>query len=292
MRITGHTPSAYVRLPRSPRNEQAFRDGAASEKEPVADSANTARPTALPQTGLPQASPAINSTETGGDGKGGNEPDVKTSAITGDEADSGADGDKESSTSSSTRDAAARAELSEEAKTQVRELQQRDREVRQHEQAHLAAAGGFARGGPSYTYQRGPDGRQYAVGGEVSVDTSPVPGDPRATIAKAQVLRRAALAPADPSGQDRAVAAAASQMEAKARRDLRESQRAQLDGADATSEDSADSESTRAVGDVRTAESDRRADADGAGSVETVRSASFEADHGHHVAGRRFDAVA
>ena len=42
------------------------------------------------------------------------------------------------------------ADLSEEEQQQVEELAKRDLEVRQHEQAHLAAAGGHARGGPSY----------------------------------------------------------------------------------------------------------------------------------------------
>lgn len=98
----------------------------------------------------------------------------------------------------------------------------RDREVRAHEAAH-ANVGGIYAGAPSYQYQRGPDGRNYAVGGEVSIDTSPVPGDPQATIAKAQVVRRAALAPAQPSLQDRAVASEALAMEQQARRELLES---------------------------------------------------------------------
>ena len=96
----------------------------------------------------------------------------------------------------------------------------RDREVRAHEQAHLAAAGALARGGISLTTERGPDGRYYAVAGEVSIDTAPVAGDPQATIAKAQRIRRAAHAPAEPSAQDRRVAAQASAMEMRARAEL------------------------------------------------------------------------
>ena len=99
-------------------------------------------------------------------------------------------------------------------------LRRRDAQVRAHERAHLAAAGGVARGGANYQYVIGPDGRLYAVGGEVQIDTSAVPDDPEATITKAQTIRRAALAPANPSGQDRAVAAAAAQMEAAARQEL------------------------------------------------------------------------
>jgi|GEM_PF-4366859 len=63
-------------------------------------------------------------------------------------------------------------ELTEQEQREVQELKTRDREVRQHEQAHMAAAGGHARGGPSYEYTTGPDNRRYAIGGEVSIDTS------------------------------------------------------------------------------------------------------------------------
>jgi len=101
-------------------------------------------------------------------------------------------------------------------------LRQRDQEVRLHEQAHLAAAGPYARGGPSYTYQTGPDGRRYAVGGEVPIDLSPVPGDPQATLRKAHTLRRAALAPAHPSAADQAVAARAAALAVQARQELRQ----------------------------------------------------------------------
>lgn len=105
-------------------------------------------------------------------------------------------------------------------------LRQRDREVRAHEEAHLLAAGRYARGGPHYEYVRGPDGRFYAVGGEVKIDTSPIPGDPKATLEKARVIKRAALAPVNPSPQDRMVAAQADRMAAKA---LMELQRQQLE---------------------------------------------------------------
>ncbi len=111
-------------------------------------------------------------------------------------------------------------ELSEGEFAQLTELKQRDREVRSHEQAHVAAAGQYARGGPSFEYQVGPDGQRYAIGGEVDIDTSPIANDPAATIQKAQQIRAAALAPADPSSQDRRIAAAATQMEAQARAEL------------------------------------------------------------------------
>ena len=111
----------------------------------------------------------------------------------------------------------AEAELSEEERQILKELKARDAEVRAHEQAHLSAAGPYANGAPKYEYQTGPDGKQYAVGGEVSIDTSPVPGNPEATARKARTIKRAALAPRDPSSQDVKVAAQAAQLEAQAR---------------------------------------------------------------------------
>ena len=115
-------------------------------------------------------------------------------------------------------------ELTEEEKQEVRELKQRDREVRNHEQAHLAAAGPYANGGAQFEYTRGPDGRQYATGGEVSIDVSPA-RTPETTIRKMRIVRRAALAPAEPSPQDRRVAAQASQNENRARVELAQQRR-------------------------------------------------------------------
>ena len=109
--------------------------------------------------------------------------------------------------------------LTDEEKAAVSRLKERDREVRAHENAHAAAGGGYA-GAPSYEFTRGPDGVQYAVGGQVDIDVSEVAGDPRATIAKLEVVRSAALAPARPSGQDRAVAAAAAAKTQEARAEL------------------------------------------------------------------------
>jgi len=110
--------------------------------------------------------------------------------------------------------------LSEEDLKKIEELKKRDAEVRAHEQAHQSAAGPLSNGATSFDYESGPDGKRYAVGGEVSIDTSTVPGDPQATIEKARQVRRAALAPADPSGTDRQVAAQATKMETEAKQEL------------------------------------------------------------------------
>jgi hypothetical protein len=113
--------------------------------------------------------------------------------------------------------------LTPEALKLVEQLKSRDTEVRQHEQAHLATAGGLAVSGASYTYQRGPNGVAYAIGGEVNIDTSPG-ATPEETISRARTIQAAALAPAEPSGADRAVAAQAQQMEAQARAELAQTQ--------------------------------------------------------------------
>ena len=100
---------------------------------------------------------------------------------------------------------------------QVQDLVERDKEVRTHEQAHQSAGGEYA-SSPTYQFTQGPDGKRYATGGEVQIDTSVVPGDPAATIAKMQQIRSAALAPAEPSAQDLSVARSAAAKEAQARK--------------------------------------------------------------------------
>lgn len=107
-------------------------------------------------------------------------------------------------------------ELTSSEKALVAKLQARDSVVRAHEAAHIAAGSGVVVGGASFTYQIGPDNKQYAIGGEVPIDSSPGK-TPDETILKAQRIRAAALAPADPSPQDYKVAASASVMEARAR---------------------------------------------------------------------------
>jgi hypothetical protein len=106
---------------------------------------------------------------------------------------------------SQTRETASSGGLSAEQREVVRKMAARDREVLRHEQAH-ARVGGFHAGSPSFSYQTGPDGRRYAIAGEVPIDTAPVRDDPQATIAKMEIVKAAALAPASPSMPDRRIA--------------------------------------------------------------------------------------
>jgi len=144
---------------------------------------------------------------------------------------------------------------------QIKELKARDTEVRIHEQAH-AAVGGQHAGSPSYEYQRGPDGARYAVGGEVQIDVSEVPGDPQATIDKMQTVRAAALAPAEPSSADRSIAANATQKLAAAQAELtqpenEDDEKNQLEASSA--DDESDDSNTKSVEKTRDATIEERA---------------------------------
>ncbi|MBV1914070.1 MAG: hypothetical protein KUG72_01715 [Pseudomonadales bacterium] len=97
----------------------------------------------------------------------------------------------------------------------IQQLKLRDQEVRAHERAHASVGGAFA-GPASFSYTKGPNGALYARAGEVGISTSPVAGDPQATLQKARQIKAAAMAPVNPSAQDRAVAARAGQMAAQA----------------------------------------------------------------------------
>ena len=113
---------------------------------------------------------------------------------------------------------------------QVDKLKQRDQEVRAHEQAH-ARVGGAHSGAPSYTFQQGPDGKRYAIGGEVQIDTSKE-RTPEATIRKMQIVIRAATAPADPSSQDLKVAQQARAQISEAQAEVRQKKTEELSGDD------------------------------------------------------------
>ncbi len=125
--------------------------------------------------------------------------------------------DEKSSKNESKKDSSSSQQLTESEQTQVKELEAKDREVRAHEQSHIAASGGLA-GGLSFTYQQGPDGRNYAIGGSVSIDTSAA-NNPDATLEKARRIRSSALAPSDPSSQDSSVAASANALEQQAQKE-------------------------------------------------------------------------
>lgn len=134
-------------------------------------------------------------------------------------------------------------ELSLEEQRIVTELQAADTNVRAHEAAHMAAGGGLT-SPASYTYERGPDNKMYAVAGEVGISTSEG-NTPQESLNKAQTIRRAALAPADPSPQDLKVAAQAASMEMSARAQIMQEKMAQNSQNSNNSGDGSTENSTR-----------------------------------------------
>jgi hypothetical protein len=149
--------------------------------------------------------------------------------------------------------------LTSEEEQVVRKLAQRDRAVRAHEAAHQAA-GGDMTGSAAFTTETGPDGKQYAVGGEVPIQMSPG-RTPEETLQRAERIRAAALAPGDPSPQDRAVAAAAAQMEAQARAELAQRRSAAAASSQSSAAGAASGDETRSIAVARRALSAYRATA-------------------------------
>ncbi|MBR2207418.1 MAG: hypothetical protein IJ859_01260 [Synergistaceae bacterium] len=109
-------------------------------------------------------------------------------------------------------------EAEDQKEAQEKELENIQREVVAHEAAHQAAAGELG-GGVSYSYTEGPDGKSYITGGEVPIKLKEG-RTPEETLRNMQQVQRAANAPADPSGQDRQVAAKAAAIASKARQEI------------------------------------------------------------------------
>ena len=101
---------------------------------------------------------------------------------------------------------------------EILKLKQIDAHVKAHEAAHKAVGGDLA-GNASYTYKIGPDGKRYAVSGEVPISIKKG-NTPQETIINMQRVKAAALAPSDPSAQDLKVAATAEMIENEARMKL------------------------------------------------------------------------
>lgn len=158
--------------------------------------------------------------------------------------------------------------LNEAEEKQVQELEKRDREVRAHEQAHARVGGAYA-GAPSYTFQQGPDGKRYAIGGEVQIDTSKEK-TPQETIRKMQIVIRAALAPAEPSSQDLKVAQLARSQLSEAQAESRQQKAEELEGDDKGETEAASSASE--------ASDSGSADSGGAGNANSDKSDDKKSD--------------
>lgn len=88
-----------------------------------------------------------------------------------------------------------------------------DSNIRMHEQQHAALSGTSS---PiEYSYQLGPDGKMYANGGSVRLDTS-LPNNPDAASVKLDSIKKSATSSgSDMSGADATIAISANLMKAK-----------------------------------------------------------------------------
>jgi SprA-related family len=109
----------------------------------------------------------------------------------------------------------------------ISQLKATEEKVKAHEAAHKSS--GAATGPISYTYTRGPDGKSYITGGEVPINLS-TGSTPEETIGRMQQVIQAALAPADPSPQDRAVASQASNIKLQAQQEKAQQSNGQKTG--------------------------------------------------------------
>lgn len=167
-------------------------------------------------------------------------------------------------------------ELTDDEQRYVRELKTIDGEVRAHEQAHMAAGGSLVRGGASFEYETGPDGKRYAVAGEVQIDASSE-STPEKTAQKMRTVRRAALAPAEPSAQDRKVAAEASARENQALMEVLQEKSAAMKASSAASSGASSETSTSsgAISDTGTAAASQTASSSAAQSAMSLARAFY-----------------
>ena len=213
MQITSYYPNVSINTA-NPATEQARRDMQRREPiEPVKELEKGAaeRPLATDDRQRGAANSSANVTLYDANGK---ETETQQ-AITGEQGERGEQEEKQEAGQQSEQEQ----QQQQAEQREIRELQARDQEVRAHEQAHAIVGGRYA-SAPNYDYQQGPDGKRYAVGGEVQIDLAPVPGDPAATVQKMQQVKAAALAPAEPSAADRSIAAEAGQRLLQAQAEL------------------------------------------------------------------------
>ncbi len=91
--------------------------------------------------------------------------------------------------------------LSDNEQKAVNELKSRDKEVRLHEAEHMRNPELISVGGPKFTYAIGPDGKAYAIGGNVTLTTGK-PKSPEDAMQKAMALKNSSMGVGEPSSKD------------------------------------------------------------------------------------------
>lgn len=98
----------------------------------------------------------------------------------------------------------------------IDELKRRDKEVRAHEAVHGSDPRLVKIGAAQFDYTIGPDGKAYATGGRVTLSTGNS-RTPEEALSKAEALKKAAMAPGEPSSKDFQALNSAAAMEFEAR---------------------------------------------------------------------------
>ena len=98
----------------------------------------------------------------------------------------------------------------------LQKLKAKDQQIKSHEQTHSALSGANS-SNPHYNYQVGPDGKMYAVGGSVTMDTSIKidPNNQNSTsnaLLKLDQLQKATSSVDEPSSADMSIATKANFM--------------------------------------------------------------------------------
>jgi len=101
----------------------------------------------------------------------------------------------------------------------IERLKNRDKEVRTHESSHSNNPELIKIGSAQFDYTIGPDGKAYATGGKVTLATG-IARTPEDALAKAEALKKASMAPGEPSSQDFQALSAAQSMEYEARNQI------------------------------------------------------------------------
>ncbi|HCY38192.1 MAG: hypothetical protein DKM50_00380 [Candidatus Margulisiibacteriota bacterium] len=104
-------------------------------------------------------------------------------------------------------------------KVEIQKLKAAEAQLEAHEMAHKMVGGMYA-GFVTYTMAVGPDGKNYKVQGEVNLDSSAA-ASPEETVRKMERVISAAMAPLNPSPQDRSVVGRAAAMKMQAEQEIR-----------------------------------------------------------------------
>lgn len=98
----------------------------------------------------------------------------------------------------------------------IEQLKSRDKEVRSHEASHSISPELVKIGSAQFDYTIGPDGKAYATGGRVTLSTGSAM-TPEEALSKAEALKKASMAPGEPSTKDFQALNAAVAMEFEAK---------------------------------------------------------------------------